>query len=235
MVYKCINSIQTLLYPASCVFCGAAGESGLDLCQPCRVGLPRNRHCCPRCALPLPQTADPNTICGRCRKKSPSFDQCLCPYLYHPPLDRLISELKFHGRLVYARLLAELLGDFVARRSDALPDLLIPVPLHRSRLRERGYNQALEIARPLARRFKLPLHPRTCVRQRATAPQTELEQAARQQNIRGAFRLNEQIEARHVAVIDDVVTTGATASELSRLLRNAGAGQVDIWAVARTP
>ncbi len=235
MVYNWAKYIQTKLYPASCVLCGAAGDLELDLCRPCRQELPHNRCCCPRCALPLPPSAFPETSCGSCQRQQPVFQRSLCPYLYHAPLDWLIGGLKFNGRLLYARLLGELLGDFVAQQSTTLPDLLIPVPLHRSRLRQRGYNQALEIARPLARRFKIPIEYQACVRQRETAPQAELERATRQTNMRGAFRLTGEIKARHVAIVDDVVTTGATVSELARTLRKAGVKQMEVWAVARTP
>lgn len=235
MVNNCAKIIQSLLYPSSCALCGAAGQFDLDLCGPCREELPHNLHCCPRCALPLPSATPAGTTCGRCLQRRLVFERSLCPYLYRPPLDRLISHLKFNGRLVYARLLAELLGDFIARQSPVLPDLLIPVPLYRTRLRQRGFNQALEITRPLARRFDIPLEYRACIRQRATEPQAELERANRQTNVRGAFRVIGELKVQRAAIVDDVVTTGATVSELTRALRGAGVEQMEIWAVARTP
>jgi ComF family protein len=138
--------------------------------------------------------------------------------------------MKFHGDLVAARGLGEVLAEAVA---DQRMDALIPVPLHRRRLAERGFNQALELARPVARVTGAALWPHHAVRQRATAAQSGLDARARQANIRGAFRIRRPLDGARIAIIDDVVTTGGTTGELARALLEAGAATVTVWAVAR--
>jgi ComF family protein len=234
MVYKWLDSIQPTLYPAVCALCGAPSPADLDLCRDCGLELPHNRDCCRRCALPLPASTGAS-VCGACHNRPPLYDRCLAPLLYRPPLDRLISAMKFHGQLRYGRLLGDLLGAFVQQLQPPAPQLIIPVPLHRARLRQRGYNQALEIARPLSRRLGIPLACGHLLRRHATAAQAELEKGERQRNVRGAFVLSRRLPVQHVALVDDVVTTGATVTELARVLRGAGVECVQVWAVARTP
>ena len=150
-------------------------------------------------------------------------------------MDYLVKALKFQGRLAVARLLGGLLGEIIAERGEPLPEFLLPVPLHPSRLRERGFNQALEIARSAARPSGLTVLPDSLQRIRATPPQTQLDGEARRHNVRGAFAVYRPIAARHVAIVDDVVTTGSTINELARLLRTVGVAEIDVWACARTP
>ena len=235
MIYKWLKSAQYLIYPPTCLLCGGPGEHGLDLCPGCLGELPRNLSCCNVCALPLPRYSRASATCGSCLRHHPGFDLCHAPFLYLPPFGRLIGDLKFHSGLTQARLLARLLGDCLETALENPPDLLIPVPLHPSRLRERGYNQSLELARPLSRRFGIPLKYNLCTRIRATPHQLSLKKQDRTRNVRGGFRVSGQIDARHVALIDDVVTTGATASELAKVVKKEGVEHVDVWAVARTP
>ena len=156
-------------------------------------------------------------------------------FLYRPPLDSLIIQLKFGRRLALARLLGELLTEAwqAARPPDTAVDLVVPVPLHPARLRERGYNQALELARPLARAWRVPLDVRCAARVRVTVPQSDLPAKRRRRNIKGAFRVTEAVAGRHVAVVDDVMTSGHTASEFAATLRRAGAASVSVWVGAR--
>ena len=157
------------------------------------------------------------------------------PFLYRPPIDRLISGLKFQGKLGNGRLLSMLLVDFLERNRVDLPDIIVPVPLHWKRVAGRGFNQSMELARPVSAHFHLPLDSATCVRRQATVPQITLEKRSRLRNIKGAFDLRRDIGARHVVLLDDVVTTGATVSELAAQLLQRGAERVDVWALARTP
>jgi len=233
MVYNWHKKIQMMAYPAVCTLCGAAGDNGVDLCCGCRDDLPFNRHACQQCALPLPDAAPEDALCGQCQRASPRFDHGYIPLRYAYPLDHLISNFKFRGKLAEGRLLSGLVGDFLVQQRCELPELIIPVPLHASRLRERGFNQALELARPLAKRFGLPVDSQMVVRNRATSSQMELSKKARRKNVRGAFELTRQLQAQHVAIMDDVVTTGSTVNELAAVLRRGGAGRVDVWAVAR--
>jgi len=233
MVYNCINNIQRLAYPAICMLCGAAGHDEMDLCRGCLDDLPFNHHACQRCALPLPDAVPKGSLCGQCQKQSPKFDCCHAPLRYAYPLDHLVSGLKFRSKLAHGNLLSRLIGDHLVRQQCELPELIIPVPLHASRQRERGFNQALELARPLGERFALPIEKSHVMRNRATSPQMGLDKQARRKNIRGAFELKGELLARHVAIVDDVVTTGNTVNELAMLLRRGGVERVDVWAAAR--
>ena len=235
MVNNWIDSIQYGLYPPRCLLCGAAGDGGRDLCAGCHRALAHNRHACPVCALPLPAEAPAGSLCGQCQHRPPHFDRCHAALGYDRLTARLIGQLKFHRRLSHARLLAQLLLDRLRRQAPERPGLILPVPLHPSRLRERGYNQALEIARPIARQFALPLRPGLCRRVRITPAQAGLDQRERRRNLREAFQVDGEVDGLHIALLDDVVTTGSTVNELSRTLKRAGARRVDVWAVARTP
>lgn len=217
------------LLPHRCLLCGGVA-AGMDLCAACVGELPCNAACCARCALPL---AEPAPLCGRCQRRPPPWDAAWAPFVYGWPLDRLESRFKFSGDLAAGHVLATLWSQ---RALAARPDVVVPVPLHRSRLRRRGYNQALELARPLARALDLPLETRLLQRVRATAPQSERDASARRANVRGAFAVADGREVpAHVAVLDDVMTTGATLADCARALRRAGVQRIDVWALARAP
>jgi len=233
MVYNWLKNIQNLTCPNICTLCGAEGHDGIDLCCGCRDDLPFNRHACRLCALPLADALSAGMLCGQCQKQPPAFDCCYAPLRYAYPLDHLISGLKFHSKLAQGQLLSRLMGDFLVQQQCKLPDLIVPVPLHASRLRERGFNQALELARPLAKRFNLSIDNHVVIRHRATSPQMALDKQARRQNIRGAFELKKRRLPQHIVIVDDVVTTGNTVNELATVLRRGGAKKVDVWAVAR--
>jgi ComF family protein len=147
----------------------------------------------------------------------------------------LVGGAKFRARLNLTRLLGQCLAIALRERGAAMPELILPVPLHAQRLRDRGYNQAQEVARTLGRELSIPVDVRTCARTLTTRPQAGLERKERRRNVRGAFQLQRRLDAAHVAILDDVVTTGCTVSELARVLRKAGVKRVDVWAVARTP
>lgn len=229
MVYNWRQWLQRLILPSDCLLCRAADPSGLNLCPDCRADLPWLAPGCPRCALPL---AAPDLPCGACQARPPPFDTTVALFHYAPPVDGLVQQLKFGQGLHLARLFAGLLAE---RLADApRPDCILPVPLHPRRQRERGFNQALEIARPLARHLGCRVDTASCVRTRATPPQTQLSAAQRRRNLRDAFRLARPLAARHVAVLDDVMTTGSTLAAIAGLLRRAGAERIDVWVCART-
>lgn len=233
MVYRWLNKLQFRFFPSTCLICRGSGQEHLDLCRDCHRELPWNTHSCHRCgaALATPE----RLICGRCQQRPPDFDSTYAPLLYEPPVDYLVKALKFHGHLPTANVLAALLANALKRRDAPLPQALIPVPLHPSRLAERGFNQALEIARPLARQLQLPVLAQGVYRTRHTPPQVALDAKKRARNVRGAFAVRDFIHVRQVAVVDDVVTTGSTVAELARVLRAAGVKHIEIWACARTP
>lgn len=227
-----LSFVQQQIYPAHCLLCDAAGESGRDLCAACLAELPHNPVACRLCALPL--AAHDEGVCGLCLKLPAPLDGSIIPFRYAAPLDHLLLGLKFSQQLVNARLLGALMADAISARVEELPDCIIPVPLHHTRLRERGYNQALELARPVAARLGVPLREGLVLRPKHTAAQSSLEKKERNRNIKGAFTVQGELPA-HIAIIDDVVTTGSTVNELARVLRKAGAKKVVVWACARVP
>lgn len=224
-----LRRLGAALWPPRCLLCADPGDDGLDLCRACHADLPFNLGACARCALPLATAA---TTCGGCLRRPPPQASARAVFLYAPPLDRLLPRVKFHGDLASARLLAALMARSLARAEP--PQALVPLPLHRSRLRRRGYDQALELARPLARALQLPLRDDLLLRRRATAPQSTLDGDDRRRNVRDAFaaRVGAALPA-HVAVIDDVMTTGATARAAATALQRAGVARVDVWVCAR--
>lgn len=227
-----LKNIQTLLLPPRCVFCGDAGLNDLDLCPGCFEDLSRNIHCCYRCGLsfeivnPLPQ------LCGRCLKETPHFDETHAPFRYDRAMRFLITQLKFQRNYKHARLLGNLLAQHVAAASEA-PDCIIPVPLHPNRYRERGFNQSLEIARQIGKQLNIPLDYTSCVRRRDTKHQSELPAKQRRNNMKQAFEVIAPIDYHCVAIVDDVMTTGATVEALAAALKRQGAARVDVWACAR--
>lgn len=221
-----------LLWPSRCLACEADGEDGLDLCAACVAALPWNASACGRCAQPLPQPAE---ACGACLStRTSALTEVHAACLYAPPLDRLLLRFKFHGDLAAGRLLAQLMAQAFADRPR--PAALLPVPLHRSRLRQRGYDQALELARPLAHSLDLPLLDSLLTRRHDTAPQSRLDAAARKRNLKDAFQVQASpLLPLHVTLIDDVMTTGATLQAAALALRRAGVARVDAWVCARVP
>lgn len=177
-------------------------------------------------------------LCATCLKTPPFFNQVHAPYLYAPPLNKLITGLKFRQQLHHARVLGHLLLNHIKKvhspnTAHPKPQCLVPVPLHPVRLRERGYNQALEIARPLAKSLNIKLEKNICQRIKPTAPQTDLKLKDRKANLRHAFHINTIRHYRHIAIIDDVITTGHTVQELARSFQQAGIETIEIWAIAR--
>lgn len=227
-----IRKISAHLWPHQCALCLQAGQKDVDLCVGCEGDLPRNEHACEHCAEPLsPQLPRP-MLCGACLKQPPVFDACLAPFLYAFPVDRLVQGLKYRGDLAYGRILGELLARHLAVRQTR-PDVVIPVPLAPMRYRERGFNQARELALPVCKALKLTLRSDLVIRQRETREQATLDRKERLQNTRRAFALTAPLAARHIAIIDDVVTTGSTVNELCKVLRAGGAEWIEVWAVAR--
>ncbi len=230
-VYSWLSRLGLALWPPRCLLCECAGVDGLDLCADCRDALPFNRNACRRCGLPLPDGAE---ICGACLRRPPPQACAHAVFVYGFPLDRLLPRAKFHGDLASTRLLSALMASELVAAER--PQALVPVPLHTGRLRERGYDQALELARPLARHLDLPLRTDLLRRIRATAAQSRLDASQRRRNLRGAFSADAgRGLPAHVALVDDVMTTGATAHAAASALLRAGVARVDLWVCARVP
>ncbi len=228
-----LRRLQFVVLPPHCLLCGQAGAIGRDLCDACVADILRNRVCCPRCALPLDA---PAPLCGECLQSEPPFASACVPFVYANPLDHLETRFKFGRNLAAGRVLSELWIDAAREYPPPLPQALVPVPLHPERLHERGYNQALELARPIATALGIALRPDILVRERATAAQSHLDADARHKNLRDAFAIapNAVLPA-HIALFDDVMTTGTTLRECARTLLRAGVERVDVWALARAP
>jgi ComF family protein len=225
-----ILALLDLLLPRSCLLCGAAAEEAL--CAGCTADLPLpSGAACPQCAAPLP---GPAPACADCLRHPPAFDATVAALRYTYPIDRLVQQLKFGGRHAFRRLAA---ADFLAARmlAGAHPagDVIVPVPLSRQRLAGRGFNQALEIARPLARALQLPLDTAGLVRVRETPAQSRLPWRARRANVRRAFECRADFSGKSVIVVDDVMTSGATLDAVARVLKDHGARQVTNWVAAR--
>lgn len=222
------TKFERLLPAQPCVLCAGMSRHGL-CCEACDAALPYlNPAHCPICALPTPQGG----ICGHCLKKSPSFTRTLAVFGYRFPLDRLIQAMKYEEQLALSHLFSEKL---IQRISPAgLPDYVIPMPLHPDKLKRRGFNQALLIAARLARTLDRPLLTHACQRLRDTPSQSSLTWKERKKNVRGAFRCDVDLSGKHIALVDDVLTTGASLNALADAVQKRGAAEISAWVVART-
>ncbi|MFA5982708.1 MAG: ComF family protein [Methylococcaceae bacterium] len=231
MVYNWMNIIQQYLLPPTCILCGNDGWRDLDLCADCYKQLQQNNYCCVQCAQPFSGT-QADLLCGRCLHKQPAFDKVYAPYLYVDGIRHLVTTFKFNKQYKNARILGNLLAEHLINTAE-LPDCIISVPLHNKRYYQRGFNQAIEIAKIVAKRVDRPLNLKACVRQRDTPHQTGQTAKQRQKNLKNAFKMCQKLDAKHVAIIDDVMTTGSTIHELAALLKNHGVDRVDAWVCAR--
>ena len=224
--------IQEYLLPPTCLLCGNPGYRQRDLCLVCYQQLPRNTDCCYQCAEAFVTPNIGPKVCGHCLRRRPAFDETHAPFLHDATIRYLVTRLKFNADYKNARLLGLLLAEHVSQVAER-PDIILPVPLHRSRYRERGFNQSIEIARTVSRQLAIPLDLQTCRRQRDTPHQTGLSAKLRRKNLRQAFVLVKPLNVRHVALLDDVMTTGTTVHELALTLKKAGVNRVDVWVCAR--
>lgn len=250
MVHNNENILQTgnsrwhkalnILLPPRCVLCGQPC-SAICICAPCKQDLPWSGPQCRQCALPLPAAQGKTRgkergefTCGKCIQRPPPFYHTVSPLQYEFPVDKLVRALKFHRQLAEGRVLSHLLCEFVTVAQCTLPDMLIPVPLHRLRLIKRGFNQAVELGSYAGKTLGIPLLSTGLRRKRNTKAQSGLSRKQRQSNVRGAFYWHgSKKPGRHVALIDDVMTTGTTVTECARVLKQAGAKRVDVWVPAR--
>ena len=213
--------------------CPLCHQPGNRLCAPCTQALPYNRKPCSRCALPLPDAAPDPVLCAGCQANAPAFDRVLAPLLYRAPVDDLVAGFKYHHRLNLGPVLAEVLA-LAVREQGGRAQLLLPVPMPAQGLRERGFNQAAELARRLSSQLGIPWAGDRLIRVHENRHQQSLGRSQRRRNVRGVFECRGTLPGQ-VALIDDVMTTGATAGEACRMLKGAGADRVEVWTVARTP
>lgn len=229
-IFRGLGHLQLLKFWAAgrdCLLCGAACDG--RACEACAASMPRTAFACVRCALPLDEAG----LCGACLARAPAFDAALAAFAYRFPIDGVLRRFKFAGDLAAGRWLAEQLAETVSRAPR--PDALVVPPLTAQGLRRRGFNQALEIARVVGAAHGIRVEPAAITKVRDTAPQPGLGARQRRANLRAAFRANRAWEGANVALVDDVMTTGATADAIARVLKAAGVRGVQVWAVARTP
>ena len=214
-----------------CVVCERRFHGVMDLCEHCLATLPWNAQCCARCAVPL---LDPHrATCHRCERSPPDFDQAVAPLLYRDAPARWVQRLKFNSGFREGAVLARLFAEDVSLEGLSV-DLIVPIPLSTRRLMQRGHNQVAMLCRALSRELNTPMAPRVLARQRHTQSQSDLPVSARRTNVAGAFRCRRRLNGEHVALVDDVMTTGETLSAASKVLREAGAARVTVCAATRT-
>ena len=218
------------LFFSQCILCRSPTKNSRGICPDCQRDLPWIDTCCPRCALP--QTH--NHLCPQCSKDRIPFGQVHALFDYQFPINELVAQIKYHDKPVYMAALAELMARHLRYiKPERKPDLLIPVPMHNKRLRQRGYNQAEILARLLGRLLDIPVRSDLLSKNQATAQQMALHRRERQKNLRGAFNCKPYV-AHHVALIDDVMTTGTTVSEICKVLRQSSSQTIDVWVLVRT-
>ena len=230
-VYICLKNVQ------SCLLCDEPAEAEMPICVACEAEMPWLGEHCQTCALPLPEAG---LTCDGCLLEPPAYEQVAVPWRYDFPVDSLITRFKHNTTWPFGHLLADVLSQYLQHRFDEdlpRPDALLPVPLAAKRLRQRGFNQAAMLARWLSKQLDLPCEENVVHRIQDTSAQQDLDAKARKRNLRNAFALTSDanVKGRHLALVDDVLTTGATAQALARLLMNAGAARVDVYCLARTP
>ncbi|MBD0681576.1 MULTISPECIES: ComF family protein [Pseudomonas] len=220
-----------------CLLCDEVADGTTPVCMACETELPWLGDHCQRCALPLPAAG---MTCGQCLMQPPAFERVVAPWTYNFPIDSLITRFKHSAKWPYGHLLGDLLAQSLQHRFNEdlpRPDVLVPVPMSTRRLRQRGFNQAALLARWLSERLDVPIDERLLLRPQDTNAQQDLNAEARKRNLHHAFALasDASVKGRHLALVDDVLTTGATAQALALLLLDAGASRVDVYCLARTP
>lgn len=224
-----VRQLLDQLLPRHCVLCGLFSGSE-NLCPPCAAELPYNTCACARCGLPLP--AQPDKVCGACLNKPPPWDDTVAGLKYQFPVDQLVCRFKYNRNLACGQALGGVLLEIIHNKSGPRPQAIVPVPLHRSRLFTRTFNQALMLAHQLSRPLEIPVHHALLIRTRRTRAQSGLDSSQRRKNVRGAFACHRH-GLKRVAIVDDVMTTGRTLEECTRSLKRAGAESVTAWVAAR--
>ncbi|MFT7687550.1 MAG: ComF family protein [Candidatus Azotimanducaceae bacterium] len=227
-----LEGLQFRLFPGSCILCGNNTGRRIDLCKPCEEDLPRTEHPCWQCGLSIPSHQE---LCGRCLTKPPFFSHCYAAFKYTAPIDILINRFKNQSHLVTGKVLSIVLAKNYVNDHIIFPDFWLPVPLHKDRLKQRGFNQSFEIATFLSDHTRRPICSRLCRRIKQTTDQKTLSAFERATNIKQAFVIDGSLKGESIGIVDDVITTTATVSELARILREHGAGDIQVVALARTP
>jgi ComF family protein len=229
------NALDILL-PRHCILCGRSSGPA-NICTDCSLELPRIEHACIECSQPLSHPVD--RICGRCQSRPAPWDFAIAALAYEFPVSQLVRRFKFARSLASGQLLAQELCKAVERQCTQWPDVIIPVPLHRSRLIARAFNQSELLAKHAGKSLQIRVDTRLLLRKRRTRAHSGLDANSRRSNIRGAFKVRalplNQVPWSHVALVDDVMTTGATLAECTRTLKATGVKHVSVWVASRAP
>jgi ComF family protein len=234
---RLFSSLLYTLLPGRCIICRAQSQRKIDLCSACEEELPLIHHPCIQCGMPCPSRDDNNIICGHCTAKPPQFARTFCAFAYISPINLLISEFKNGHNLVTGKVMSQVLARRYKQniKDRPAPHLLLPVPLHKKRLKLRGFNQAIEISQVIGDICQIPTNTKICTRIKDTQDQKSLTAKERKGNINHAFAVNRDLDGYRIAIIDDVITTGTTVASLAGLLIKRGAISVEVIALARTP
>lgn len=238
MVYKWLNIIPPRYRDSHCFLCGQRFKPHVSnhFCHGCLSDLPRVIQPCSQCGVGINTGGNnltENLRCGPCLTRPPGYDRVVSAFAYAAPVRQLISQFKYQRQLAIGTMLSEILTARVLESIPSPVDAILPVPLHPSRLRQRGFNQAVELARPVARALNRPLLLSQVQRQKNTPEQSSLSGKQRRNNLKQAFAIHEPIPYRSVAIVDDVMTTGSTVGELCSLLKRHGVNYVEVWCIAR--
>lgn len=227
-----LSKSLNFIFPKVCISCKLPTASkDHPCCDNCYQSLPFQPPSCEQCGQAFAAEQD---ICGQCLSKPPSYDACFCPFEYQTPISEQIRDFKYHERPEYAQRLAQLLAREIQDNRFELPDLIVPVPLHSSRLRQRGFNQSALLAKRVGKILDVPVNHKSLIKKRKTDPQAHLSLSQRSRNLKRSFSLIKPINAQSVAIVDDVVTTGSTASEIAKILKRNGVDYVQVWGIAHT-
>jgi len=239
-LYSLLGHIRAELTRRQCYLCDAPCQPPHPICENCYRDLPWNHNHCQRCQLPMDNSGKENRlICGLCLQQAPSFRVCLAPLRYEAPIQGIIQHFKYSNQRYLGQLMSGLLvdeiRDYYSANEIPLPKILMPVPLHQTKRKQRGFNQAEDIADFLGRSLGLSVDRKSLIKARPTEAQASLSKSDRTKNLRDSFRIKPLQHWESIALIDDVMTTMATAEYLSALLLAAGAKEVHVWCLARTP
>ena len=233
-IASALKKARAVVYPKVCLHCNDAGYNDMDLCERCFLNLPWVEFACQRCALPLPNSN--SSTCGTCMNRDLYFDHASTSFYFDGFIRDAIYQFKFNQKLNQGKLLAQLLLNHIKEKQLDIPELIIPVPLYKKRLQQRGYNQTLEIARIISKKLGSEIPCNEIYRNRDTGVQMELPAKQRHKNVKGAFSVKENstiLKNKHVCIVDDVMTTGNTVNEVARCLRKAGVERIGVWCIAR--
>ncbi|MFC1681565.1 ComF family protein [Pseudomonadota bacterium] len=228
---RCVKIALDSLFPMRCIVCNMLDDSGL--CRRCSASVPRVENPCRQCGSPL-AVSSVGARCGRCQTSPAAYNYTIAPFAYALPLSGIVQQFKYRRRITLARPLAKILAGEIRYRNPELPDLLVPVPLHWTRLTKRGFNQSLELCRHLSSELGVPYERHLVTRNQKTVSQAELPLRWRRQNVQYAFDIRASLPTDSIAIVDDVITSGETMQHIASLLRRQGARFVQCWACLRT-